>query len=136
MPKPKPLGFLTATTRMGTARRTNRSGRPGLASDAPRSLLVRVRLRPSELRRLREEARALSKSLPQLLGEAILRARVQAPRVPAVNLQSIGELVRWGNNLNQIAKALNSGRYPRDWRGTLEGLGAALAETRRLLRGR
>ncbi|HXU33486.1 MAG TPA: hypothetical protein VN851_23200 [Thermoanaerobaculia bacterium] len=59
------------------------------------------------------------------LRRAALVRRINAPRVPAIHLRAVFELLRLGNNLNQAVKLVHQGRLSPD----LESSIARLQET-------
>ena len=83
--------------------------RPKLSDDNLRSHRVSVFFSPAELRILRRWAEAAQMSFPAYLRERSLSGwmRYQEPRRLAA--EEFRELSRIGNNINQIARALNQG---------------------------
>ena len=75
-----------------------------------RTAVVPVRLTPDERDRLKELARESKISLSDYVRRTVLSKRLPAKAAPEVNRQTYQELARVGNNLNQVARALNSGQ--------------------------
>ena len=48
-------------------------------------------------------------NISDLLRMAVFTARIKSPQIPLIDQQSFVELKRIGTNINQIAKAINSG---------------------------
>jgi len=69
-----------------------------------------VRLTNDEHYRLTELAQKAGLSLSRLLVESALTGRVPTPADRVVRERAILQLIRVGNNLNQIAKQLNAQR--------------------------
>src|SRR5262249_27902722 len=69
-----------------------------------------VRLTNDEHYRLTELAKKAGLSLSRLLVESALTGRVPTPADRVVRERAILQLIRVGNNLNQIAKQLNAQR--------------------------
>lgn len=107
----------------GSTSAPRRPGRP--RSMAPRATSVRVRFTALELRAV--DAKAAAAGLPRatFLRRAALVRRINAPRVPAIHLRAVFELLRLGNNLNQAVKLVHQGRLSPD----LESSIARLQET-------
>ena len=79
-----------------------------------------VRMSPSEYKRIQKESKVLGKSIPQLLRDSYFG---NLPVKVLVNKNDLGilrkDLNRIGNNLNQIAKRLNTGLM-HGWSDTLD----------------
>lgn len=89
--------------------------RPRTHLHAARTRAITVRVTPSEYARLQAEAAQAGASVSGLAERYITRGtvRVEASRMPApLDPALIAELKRIGNNLNQIAHALNSNLPP------------------------
>lgn len=89
--------------------------RPRTHLHAARTQAITVRVTPSEYARLQAEAAQAGASVSGLAERYITRGtvRVEASRMPApLDPVLIAELKRIGNNLNQIAHALNSNLPP------------------------
>lgn len=89
--------------------------RPRTYQHAARTQAITVRVTPAEHARLQAEAAQAGRSVAGLAERYITRGsvRVEASRMPApLDPALIAELKRIGNNLNQIAHALNSNLPP------------------------
>lgn len=86
-----------------------RGGRPKAKPSELRSVTVGVRLTPAEHAVLCEKAKHAGLAVGELLRHAATDLPVPKPPVPAVNRQSYIAFGRFAANLNQLAKAANSG---------------------------
>ena len=89
---------------------------------------VTIRLTDSEYRHLRQEATKSEHTMSALV-RARLAGRVikaKQPPIPEINRQAYCQLVRVGNNLNQIAKRLNSGLYAQELKTALDDVREAV----------
>lgn len=86
-----------------------RGGRPKAKPSELRSVTVGVRLTPAEHAALCEKAKQAGLSVGELLRHAATEIAVPEPPVPRANRQSYIALGRLTANLNQLAKAANSG---------------------------
>ena len=80
--------------------------------------VVTIRFRPSQLEELDAQASAVNLSRSAYMTRKLTGQSVLPARVPAVNWQLYGELadiasslLAIGNNINQIAKALNTAQF-------------------------
>lgn len=89
--------------------RRGRGGRPKAAPSELRSVTVGLRLTPSEHDELQAKSKAAGLSVGEFLRHAATATKVPKPPVPAVNRQAYISFGRLANNLNQLAKAANSG---------------------------
>lgn len=109
-------------------------GRPRQAADKLRSERIRIRLSPSELAFLREQAggRPLTSWVRErLLGEP----RGRLPMIPAANLEIVGQLAKIGNNVNQLVRLAHTGRFPSHLQPLLRQLYQMLAKYQSALLG-
>ena len=81
-------------------------GRPFMA----RTAVIPVRLTPDERDQLREKAREHKISLSDYIRRTVLSKKLPAKAAPEVNRQTYQELARVGNNLNQLVRAVHSGK--------------------------
>jgi hypothetical protein len=102
--------------------------RPRRPEDERRSECFAIRLTPGERIALQDEAERLSLSPTSLARQRLLRGRVVVQEHRRLDPRQAFELGRIGINLNQIARALNSGQNINP--AAIEG---ALAELRGLL---
>jgi len=86
-----------------------RGGRPNASPSELRSVTVGLRLTPAEHAQLLAKSHAAGLSVGTFLRHAATATKVPKPPVPAVNRQGYIALGRLANNLNQLAKAANSG---------------------------
>ena len=91
------------------ARSANGMARPKLSDDHLRTHRVSVFFSPSELRILRWYAEAAQMSFPAYLRERSLSGWMQYQEPRRLAAEEFRELSRIGNNINQIARALNQG---------------------------
>ena len=79
-----------------------------------------VRMNAKEYERIRKESQSTGKSVPELLREAYFSS---APRKVLMNREDVvtlrKDLSRIGNNINQVAKKVNSGLLS-GWNNTLD----------------
>ena len=80
--------------------------------------IVTIRFKPSQLEEIDAQAQAVNLSRSAYMTRKLTGQSVLPARVPAVNWQLYGELAEIssslpaiGNNINQIAKALNSAQF-------------------------
>ena len=80
--------------------------------------IVTIRFRPSELEQIDAQAKAVNLTRSAYMTRKLTGQSVLPARVPAVNWQLYGELAEIssslpaiGNNINQIAKALNTAQF-------------------------
>lgn len=95
---------------MDDAVRKARGGRPRGDPAAVRTSTIGVRVSAAEYEALRERAAHMGMTPAQYLREAALSRRLPSPPVPAVNREQYAELARLSANLNQLMRAVNSGR--------------------------
>ena len=88
----------------------SRGGRPKLSAEDVRTRTIGVRVSLAELAAITAIANSVSQSPSQLLRDGVLLKKVNMSCVPAINLDKYSELANLANNVNQIAKALNSGQ--------------------------
>lgn len=75
-----------------------------------RRAMTCVRFTDEEMHQIEEDAANIGKSIPALLKERYFKGPRPLPLVSKVDLDNLfGELGRIGNNLNQIARRINSG---------------------------
>ena len=86
----------------------SRGGRPKLSAEDVRTRTIGVRVSPAELAEITAIANSVCQSPSQLLRDGVLLKKVNMSCVPAINLDKYSELAHLANNVNQIAKALNS----------------------------
>jgi hypothetical protein len=80
--------------------------------------IVTIRFRPSQLEQIDAQAKAVNLSRSAYVTRKLTGQSVLPARVPAVNWQLYGELAdialslpAIGNNINQIARALNAAQF-------------------------
>ena len=80
--------------------------------------IVTIRFRPSELEQIDAQAQAVNLTRSAYVTRKLTGQNVLPARVPAINWQLYGELAQVasslpaiGNNINQIAKALNTAQF-------------------------
>ena len=83
-----------------------------------KSKVVTIRFKPSQLSELDAQAKAVNLTRSAYVTRKLTGQSVIPARVPAVNWQLYGELAQIseslpaiGNNINQIAKALNTAQF-------------------------
>ncbi len=97
---------------------------------ATRTLIRGVRFSPAEWATVEEQASLSGQPPTRYVREAALGAELRA-RPGALDREAVYHLARLGNNLNQVAKALNEGRGAGDVAGVLAELRQLLGELRR-----
>lgn len=111
-----------------------RGGRPGVAPESRRSVVLQARVTPEEQAQVRAQAEALGVPAGELVRRAVLGRRLQG--VPAINREAWGRLGPLAANLNQWVKAINSGHAAGGPLELLEQLRAEVAALREALLGR
>lgn len=74
-----------------------------------RYLRLTFRVSEHEMQEIDKRCQYANLSVSDLLRMAVFTATIKSPQIPLVDQQSFVELKRIGTNLNQIAKAINSG---------------------------
>ncbi|MCX2453145.1 MobC family plasmid mobilization relaxosome protein [Pedobacter sp. PLR] len=83
--------------------------RPQKEKKEKRTVKFTFRMNEKEVQELANLCAYSSLSGAEVLREIVFKDRLLLPKIPALDLQTYGELKRIGNNINQIAKHLNSG---------------------------
>ena len=83
-------------------------GRPRKDHPSLRSAWLRARVRPDELHRVEQLARDAGKTPSEYVRDTALTAQIVVKRTRRVEPILLNQLSRIGNNLNQIAKVLNT----------------------------
>lgn len=86
--------------------------RPRLEAPDRRDAQLRVRLTAAELAQLHADAERAGRAFPDFVRERVLTGRVTVEQGRVLAPEVWIELRRLGVNLNQIARALNTGREP------------------------
>ncbi|MDD5365362.1 MAG: plasmid mobilization relaxosome protein MobC [Gallionellaceae bacterium] len=74
--------------------------------------IVKARVSATEAEAIKELAQACGLTVAEYLRRSALRQELRpVSKVPPVNLKTAVELGRLGSNLNQLAKAANSGKF-------------------------
>ena len=85
----------------------NKGGRPPKLSAEKRSEEIKFHVTPDTKRKLQDEAKAAGFDLATYCREKVLTG--QPPRrIPPEILAAVAELMRQGNNLNQLARIANT----------------------------
>jgi hypothetical protein len=92
-----------------------------------------VRFSRAEHARLVERARVCHRSLNAFVRIAALGRRMPEPPMPAINLATVGELNRIGNNLNQAVHLLHIGHLSGDFAQALADLERLIKSLKRQL---
>lgn len=124
-------GAGAAPARQGKAK----GGRPKGDPAQLRGATIGVRVSAAEYAALRVKAEQMGMSPAQWLREAALSRRLPSPPVPPVNREQYAELARLAANLNQLARASNSGRAVTVTDALLNGLAAEVRRLRLALLG-
>lgn len=90
---------------MGTGK--NKGGRPPKATAEKRSAEVKFHVTPEVKERLQNEAKAAGFDLATYCREKVLTGQLPR-RIPPEILAAVAELMRQGNNLNQLARIANA----------------------------
>lgn len=77
-----------------------------------RTAVIPVRLTPEERDELRKQAETHHVSLSDYIRRIVLKRRMPLAAAPEVNRETYNQLRRVGNNLNQLAHAMNLGSNP------------------------
>ena len=91
-------------------RKPGQPGRPRQAADKLRSERIRIRLSQGELAWLKEQA--AGRPLPSWVRERLFGEPRVRSKVPAANLEVVGQLAKIGNNVNQLVRLAHTGRFP------------------------
>lgn len=83
--------------------------RPQKEKKEKRNVKFTFRMNEKEVQELAELCTYTNLSGAEVLREIVFKNRLLKPKIPALDLQAYGELKRIGNNINQIARHLNSG---------------------------
>ena len=107
-------------------------------SREPLTRILYFRVTEAQAKHLEEYAKASGVLLSEILRAAVLRYKLKPPAIPRIELQAVGELARIGNNLNQLTKWANAGRFSPEVKPELDELRELTMEirTRILAEGR
>jgi len=83
--------------------------RPQKEENEKRSIKFTFRMNENEFQALAKLCSYANLSGAEVLRETVFKNRLLQPKIPVLDIQTYGELKRIGNNINQIAKHLNSG---------------------------
>jgi len=72
-----------------------------------RTKKIQIRLSPQELSEIKKKAEASGISASNLVRQSVTRVRAWTPENQSIQQEKIRQLARIGNNLNQIARAVN-----------------------------
>ena len=73
-----------------------------------RTKKIQIRLSPQELSDIKTKAKASGISASDLVRQSITQVRAWTPENKNIQQEKIRQLARIGNNLNQIARAVNT----------------------------
>lgn len=96
--------------------------RPLLPKEDRRSRYIGFRANSEEYNKLEQLAESTGKPVGELIREKLFKGRFPAPKLAKLDAIVYGELKRIGNNVNQIARKVNAGKYPADLGKTLATL--------------
>lgn len=82
--------------------------RPTIDQEEKRSIRFTFRLNQREEEMLIQLMAYTEKSAAEVIRDLVFRERLLKPRISKLDQKTYGELKRIGNNLNQIAKKLNT----------------------------
>lgn len=74
-----------------------------------RTIRLTFRVSEEEMQEIDKLCKYAGVNISDLLRMAVFTARIKSPQIPLIDQQSFVELKRIGTNINQIAKAINSG---------------------------
>ncbi|MCX2575950.1 plasmid mobilization protein [Pedobacter sandarakinus] len=83
--------------------------RPQKEKKEKRSIKFTFRMNEKEVQELASLCAYSNLSGADVVRETVFKNRLLQPKIPVIDIQAYGELKRIGNNINQIAKHLNSG---------------------------
>jgi len=86
----------------------SKKGIARLKPDQKKSRHVTVRFTESEYSTLAEKAEAADTTVSKLIRESVIRIRPWTPENQKVEKEKIFQLAKIGNNLNQVARAVNA----------------------------
>jgi hypothetical protein len=87
-------------------------GRPKIDKEQVKSSRIMIRFTKTELKNLEEAAVVCGIATANLIRDKVLKGHFPKQKVSKINLQVYLELKKSGVNINQLAKAVNSGRLP------------------------
>lgn len=105
-------------------------GRRKLPHDEIRDMTIKFRVNPKELAYLNELKNKAGIEMGHLIRQELLKSKPRNQTLPTINNEALLELKRVGNNLNQIAKALNSDNDIQTldkWRLTVKAISRVLS---------
>lgn len=105
-------------------------GRRKLAHDEIRDTTIKFRVNEKELAYLNELKNKAGIEMGHLIRQELLKSKPRNQTLPTINNEALLELKRVGNNLNQIAKALNSDNDIQTldkWRLTVKAISRVLS---------
>ena len=78
-------------------------------NNSNRTIRLTFRVSEQEMQEIEKLCKYAGVNVSDLLRIAVFTARIKSPQIPLIDQQSFAELKRIGSNVNQIAKAINSG---------------------------
>lgn len=105
-------------------------GRRKLPPDEIRDTTIKFRVNEKELAYLNELKNRAGIEMGHLIRQELLKSQPKKITIPTVNSNALLALNRIGNNINQIAKKLNSEedlKTLKDWRFTIKAISRSLA---------
>ncbi|MCC8408621.1 MobC family plasmid mobilization relaxosome protein [Mucilaginibacter sp. UR6-1] len=96
--------------------------RPKVSEEAKRKYKITVRLNSRERLRIEEAAKTTGVSTYRLVRDKLLKGKFPEPKIAKTDIGVYIELKRIGNNINQLAKHANTGKFSPDIRSTLSQL--------------
>ena len=85
-------------------------GRPAVSKEKIRFKTIGVRVNQKEWDMLNQKAQEMNMSPARFLRECALKKRLPLPPVPELNRKAYANLMRIGNNINQLARSVNFGQ--------------------------
>ena len=93
-----------------TTPKKSKGGRPKGDPNAVRVYRVNARFSQDEYTALKAKAAEMGMTPARWVHEATLSRRLPSPPIPAINQEAYYNFVRLSSNLNQLSKAVNSGK--------------------------
>ena len=93
--------------------------RPKVSEQDKRTFKITVRLNSRERLRIEEAAKNCGLSTYRLVRDRLLKGKFPEPKMAKTDIGVYIELKRTGNNINQLTKHANAGKFPPDVRSDL-----------------
>ena len=105
-------------------------GRRKLPPEEIRDTTIKFRVNEKELDYLNDLKNKAGIEMGHLIRQELLKSQPKKITIPTINREALSALNRIGNNINQIAKKLNSEedlKTLKDWRFTIKAISRSLS---------